>query len=266
MNIPSVYLVEPYNAYTAQKGGRKKHWHEIVEEQALMQRIMQEQMLLQEANKTPTLPPNSPSVASATVGGMAAGAGGTPVPVYFHPSMSFGYTVTNNSSSLTSSAPFNALYTLNGTMDLIALNAVSLLWNFSGSNTSTNVNPSFLYTTTGSYLTSLTASSVANGTTFTISGAYTILPPTVNAAYNQSAYTASLSASVATIGFTNNTTTNNASNVITYAWNFGSGSNPTSSLTNPSFTYRTTGLYSIILAATGSFNITSSAVSNVLIQ
>ena len=34
MNIPEIYLTEPYNAYTNAKR-KQKHWHEVIEEQAL---------------------------------------------------------------------------------------------------------------------------------------------------------------------------------------------------------------------------------------
>lgn len=64
MNSPQIYLVEPYNAYAPK--GRKKHWTEIVEEQALLERIIAEQTAIQEASsRTPMTP---------------AGAGGVIVP------------------------------------------------------------------------------------------------------------------------------------------------------------------------------------------
>lgn len=68
MNISGIYLAEPYNAYTAQKGARKKHWHEVIEEEALMQRVIAEQQAQQqallEAQNSRTLPPNSLSTAT----------------------------------------------------------------------------------------------------------------------------------------------------------------------------------------------------------
>ena len=95
MNIPEIYLVEPYNAYAPK--GRKKHWHEVIEEQALMARILAEQQAQQQAileAQTRTLPSDAPHVSSATVAGRSfapagnspagnAGAGGQPVPDYW---------------------------------------------------------------------------------------------------------------------------------------------------------------------------------------
>ena len=73
MNIPEIYLVEPYNAYAPK--GRKKHWHEVIEEQALMARILAEQQAQQQAileAQTRTLPSDAPHVSSATVAGRSA--------------------------------------------------------------------------------------------------------------------------------------------------------------------------------------------------
>jgi len=61
MNTPEIYLVEPYNAYAVK--GKKKHLHQILEEEALMARIVAEQQALHEAavkQAHPTLPPQAP--------------------------------------------------------------------------------------------------------------------------------------------------------------------------------------------------------------
>jgi hypothetical protein len=41
MSIQDIYIIEPYNAYSKTK--RKKHWHENVEEQMLIEKIIKEQ-------------------------------------------------------------------------------------------------------------------------------------------------------------------------------------------------------------------------------
>jgi hypothetical protein len=83
MNIPQLYLVEPYNAYAPK--GQKKHWMQVVEEQALMARIMADQQALQESQYSKTLPENAPASATPTIGGIPqAGGGGQPVPQFFN--------------------------------------------------------------------------------------------------------------------------------------------------------------------------------------
>ncbi len=82
MNIPEIYLVEPYNAYAPKQN--KKHWHQVVEEQALLARIHAEQMALMEASSR-TLPPDAPQVSTPTIGNPSAGAGGMYPPQVFNP-------------------------------------------------------------------------------------------------------------------------------------------------------------------------------------
>ena len=136
MNTPEIYLVEPYNAYAPK--GRKKHWHEIIEEQALIQRILAEQIALREA-ASKTLPQQAPTIffskqlwvslpgASFTgAQGSGAGSGGSPFPQFFHPSMNL--TGSRNPSS--GSAPTAVQFGISGDTNLISLNAVSIKWNF----------------------------------------------------------------------------------------------------------------------------------------
>src|SRR5208283_5977732 len=85
-----MYLIEPYNAY--QKPPRKKHWMEIVEEEALLHRIItEEQTLLHSQNlalKSQIEQPSSQQVQAAGMPAPNAGAGGLPNVQYFHPNMS----------------------------------------------------------------------------------------------------------------------------------------------------------------------------------
>src|ERR1035437_4419987 len=100
MQLSDIHIIEPYNAYVKTK--RKKHWHEIVEEQMLIERIISEQQKQKVENSlknnvvpnvtsvsetlvSPTLPPDSPPIAASTVivvGPAQAGAGGQP-PIEF---------------------------------------------------------------------------------------------------------------------------------------------------------------------------------------
>ena len=75
-------------------------------------------------------------------------------------------------------------------------------------------------------------------------------------------YTASHGTSLT---FVNGTTTNNAANPISYLWNFGSGSNPTSNAVNPAFVFSVANTYTVVLGATGSFNITNAGIRKIQI-
>ena len=273
MNIPQTFLVEPYNAYTSQKGGRKKHWHEIVEEQALLQRIIQDQQAqaIQEATSH-TLPPNSPSIASATVAGNAAGAGGMPTPQFFNPSMSVYYTTLTTINALTGSAPSSVNFLVGGNSDLFALSLININWNFgSGSpGTGGGLNPSYLYSSTGSFLTSMTASAISNPTNKVSSSVLIkIIPPTVTAGFNatngtlvqdiDNNFTASADD---VINFVNTSYSNNASNVFAYNWNFRSGSTPSSTLQDPTFTFTSANTYVVTLGVTGSYGVTNAINHN----
>ena len=58
---------------------------QVVEEQALMARIMADQQALQESQYSKTLPENAPASATPTIGGIPqAGGGGQPVPQFFN--------------------------------------------------------------------------------------------------------------------------------------------------------------------------------------
>lgn len=263
MNIPEVYLVEPYNAYAPKN--RKKHWHEVVEEQALLARIHAEQQAIQEAANR-TLPQNSPQVSTPPVAtvGQAAGAGGLPYVSYFSPTMTAGISL----SSLTASAPSTINIVNTSSPDTLAGGVATFLWNFGDGVTSTLPQPlTHSYTTTGSnFLVTLKITSVSNTSlTSSVTQSLNVNPPTCVASFTlssslTSSATTQITTSVASasIAFVNGTTTDNASNTISYLWTFGSGS-ITSSLRNPPlFTYTATGSYTVRLTATGSFNIATS--------
>jgi len=254
MNIPEIYLIEPYNAYTNQKGGRKKHWHEVIEEQALLQRILAEQQALQEASSK-TLPPTSPSIAAPTVGNMSAGAGGSPPSQFFNPgaaTVNFSRTPANGDgpvtigfSNLTSNPE---LYTF--------------LWIFGDGTTSNAVNPTHLYQSQSTAANSWTASLQAtNSVTLIPAGSSSNLfisasKPTVVASFTLT--TSSVSASLSTTTFFNVSTNSSQTPTTTYLWVFGSGS-LTSTLANPApLAYTVTGPYTASLQVTGSYNISSS--------
>ncbi len=122
-----------------------------------------------------------------------------------------------------------------------SLGGTDFLWDFGdGSPTSTDVSPTHLYTSTGTYIVRLTAvdTTTCNKTdthAFTIT-VYSI--PT--AAFSFSPVPAQQNKPA---NFTNLST-----GAITYLWDFGDGQ--TSTLTNPSYQYNATGTYNVCLVAT----------------
>lgn len=266
MNIPEIYLTEPYNAYASKK---KKHWHEVVEEQALMAKI------LAEANRNSTLAPDMPNQATPEIQAIPpAGGGGMPRPQFFNPSMTIGYT----QSTLTASAPVLVQFTNTGDSLLYVLDTIYLQWDFGDGTKAIGPNPVHLYTKTGSNF-AVTMSAVAkvdSSDTTTANSLIQVNAPTVTAAFIPTGRTITKTGSYYSasandvLTFVNGTTTNNTANVITYKWLFGSGSAPTfygtSTLTSPIYTFGSSGEFNVVLGATGSFNIMSAGIRLIHIE
>lgn len=131
-----------------------------------------------------------------------------------------------------------------------SINASNLIWNFGdGSPTlsSTSINVSHVYTTSGTYNVKLIAQNGACSDSI-------IIPLTINpkpaASFTLTPFNPC--PAPATIQF-NNTSTGGTS----YAWNFGNGG--TSTLTNPTYTYNQNGLFNVQLIATNSFGCKDTA-------
>ena len=122
----------------------------------------------------------------------------------------------------------------------------SLAWDFGDGGTSTNTNPIYVYRTSGSYTVKLTARGTGGEDSevklgyITVTAAQTVQAPVVDFAATPTSGTAPL-----TVQFTNRTT----GQVTSYLWEFGDGARST--LTNPIYTYRTSGSYTVKLTATG---------------
>ena len=281
MNIPQLYLVEPYNAYAPK--GKKKHWMQEVEEQALMARIIAEQTAIREAaakqgNTPNVLPPQAPPTSQATPqawsGGEGAaggpntngGAGGAPRPQFFSPASSYAFTLT----PATSSAPALVQFTVTGGEDIIALGGANVTWVFGDGLTGGGPSTSHWYTGTGSFDATMTVTSTKDGTTLatqtaevttsvpTVSSAFTITGATVTTGPG-GYYTASINDALT---FVNGASSNNPYNPLTYNWMFGSAS-LTSTATNPTFAYTVTGSYLVTLGVSGSFNALASGARKV---
>ncbi len=117
----------------------------------------------------------------------------------------------------------------------LSTSATSYLWTFPGGTpaTSTDQNPTVVYSTPGLYNATLEATNSAGTTTFTQTDLITILGVPVPS------YTFSLVNSP-TLNFTNNTIGG-----VSYFWNFGDGN--VSSLENPTHTYALGGVYDVVL-------------------
>jgi PKD repeat protein len=248
MNIPEIYLVEPYNAYTTQPGGRKKHWHEVIEEQALLQRIMAEQIALQEAQTSRTLPPNSPATAQAVVGNSTGGAGGVPVVDFFHPEADI---VNFSATPTTGNGPLTVKFTNSTTTQYLD----TYTWNFGDGATSNDSEPTHLYANTGSYTVQLTASHQLGNPVMTSSVAYiSSSKPSITAGFT---FVSSSKTAPSIATFINTSVNTSQTPTTTYLWVYGSGSLTSTSATPAPITYTVAGPYTASLQATGSYGLTS---------
>ena len=116
--------------------------------------------------------------------------------------------------------------------------ATTYSWNFGDASTSTNVNPSYTYGTSGTYSVKLKVTS-SNGCVDSISNNVTIFPNPI----------AGFTTANVCKGF-QSSFTNTSTGAASFNWNFGNGN--TSTLANPTYTYPTAGTYSVTLTATSS--------------
>lgn len=142
-----------------------------------------------------------------------------------------------NTNTITGCAPLTVNFTNNSP-------GTGFVWHFgNGQTNSVTLNPSFTYTTGGTYTVSLvvydTTKCVKKDSSFKV---ITVNPKPV------SAFTSTLAHCSNTYS-TSNTSTGLG---LTYIWNFGDAS-PTTTLSSPNHTYTTSGMYTITLVTTNSF-------------
>lgn len=249
MNIPEIYLVEPYNAYAPKQN--KKHWHQIVEEQALLARIQAEQMALQEA-ASKTLPPTAPDVSTPTVG-TAAGAGGAYPPQVFNPA---GAVVTFSFTPSTGAGPLTVQFT-NQTSNA---ELYTYRWFFSDGQTSTERNPAIVFQSGSNATNVITASLQATSSVFGTAAAKSGLTylsaskPTVTAGFT---LVTSSNSAPSIVTFTNTSVNTSQTPTTTYLWTFGTSSLTSTSVTPNAVTYTRAGPYTASLQTTGSYGIAS---------
>ncbi len=119
-------------------------------------------------------------------------------------------------------------------------NGTSYLWNFGDNNTSTQNNPAHIYDSSGTFTVNLITTNTSICGVVTDTSTTTI---TVNPQAHALFYADTLTGcSPFTVHFINN-----SSNATSYLWDLGNSN--TSTASNPSFTYNTSGIYTITLIA-----------------
>ena len=130
-------------------------------------------------------------------------------------------------------------------------NANSYLWEFGDNTTSTETNPTKLYSSEGTYSVRLTATNTANGTFGVVTHEVVIDPPGPVAAFTYTGVTAV----PATIQFQNS-----SANANSYSWDFGDGTSSTQA--NPVKVYTTEGTFSVKLVASNTSTGKSNSVTH----
>lgn len=134
--------------------------------------------------------------------------------------------------------------------DLSAGDPTSWLWNFGDGTTSTEQNPTHVYSTPGSWTVSLTAANASGSHTVTRTDVIIVPPQGVApvAAFTQGA---TAGTAPLPVPFTDTSTGSPTS----WLWNFGDGT--TSTQQHPAKIYSTQGTYSVTLTATNAFGSNS---------
>lgn len=239
-----MYLITPYNAY--QKPPKKKHWHEIIEEEDLFHRMMQEAKNLQMTQNDSVQ--NGPSCATVGDAGTGTGAGGAPDYLVFHPELE----VDNFSADVTSgAAPLVVHFTPIVTTPV----ADKYLWLFGDGTTSHAANPTHSFANTQSYNVTLQITNSygqAKATTKVgyITASLPVITPnfSVNSASGAAPFTASFT----------NTTTYNGSGTLTYKWVFGDGA--TTASLNAAHVYQTGSFVVELQVTESSFSVAQKKV------
>ena len=217
--------VDKYTYFAGFK--KERHWSDITEEENHIARLIQEAAIAQQnAN-------NGPAVGNA-------GAGGTAPYKYFNPNAAVSFSVDN----YTGQGPLTVQFTNTGDAENQKKFA-TYSWTFGDGLTSTADNPSYIYTNTGSYSSSLTMTTLYGNTSTTsdtliISSSKPVVAPhyTVSPTSSDARFTASF--------------TNTSTNGGTYLWLFGDGGSSSLATTTVTHIYTNTGSYTVTLQATSS--------------
>jgi PKD repeat protein len=167
------------------------------------------------------------------------------------------------------SSPATIQFSVSGDEPTFDEDGVQINWNFGDGTVASGLSPSHTYTTIGNFRVQMTASATNNpSNTVSQSLFVTMSAPPVSAAFTVSDLTAPITFSngyyTASVGDVIQFT-DASSNTIAWNWNFGSGSNPTSSVQDPTFTYTDASVYTVTQGVTGSFGYKSTGIRNIQI-
>ncbi len=137
-------------------------------------------------------------------------------------------------------------------------NIASYLWSFGGGNNSTLTNPTFNYSSSGTFPVSLMATSNQNCVA-SFTGNVVINPVPV------ATFTSNDACLGAPTFFTNNSSVSSG-NITNYIWNFNNTANPGSTQQNPNCIYQSVGSYVVSLQAISNFNCISTFTKTVLVH
>ncbi|MFC4262299.1 PKD domain-containing protein [Ferruginibacter yonginensis] len=166
-------------------------------------------------------------------------------------------TVAFTATPLTGCFPLNVQFTDGSTPGSGSIS--SWFWDFGDGNTSTQQNPSHIYTAAGSFNVSLIITN-STGCSKTLTKANYIVTNTgITAAFTNSTPTGC--SLPETIIFQNQST---GTGVLSYQWNFGDGGTSTSA--NPSHTYTTAGSFTVQLIVTNSTGCRDTIIKNNLLS
>ena len=150
-------------------------------------------------------------------------------------------------SATTGTAPLSVTFSSAGSTDADGLIA-SYSWNFGDGSSSTEANPSHVYSVAGTYAAVLTVvdndgfATSANALNITVSPAANVLPVAVVTASTLSGN------GPLTVNFSSAGSTDSDGTIASYAWTFGDGT--TSTLANPTKTYGSVGTFVATLKVT----------------
>ncbi|MDO8998597.1 MAG: PKD domain-containing protein [Bacteroidota bacterium] len=137
-------------------------------------------------------------------------------------------------------------------------NISSYTWNFGNGNNSNLTNPSYNYTTSGTFPVTLTAVSNQNCSSTFASNVVIHPVPVVTFTNNDACLGAPT--------FFTNGSTISSGNITNILWNFDNVGNPTSTLANPNYIYPAVGNYVASLQAISNFNCINNYTSTVVVH
>jgi len=135
-------------------------------------------------------------------------------------------------------------------------NAVSYSWDFGDGQTSTEVNPSHLFSKSGTYSVSLTAKNSINASNVIAKSIVIAALPNPVADFS---FAGANSFAPRTVSFTNKST-----GAVSYSWDFGDGSSGTNQ--HPSHLYRSAGNFNVTLSAINSDGLEDKITKTVTIK